>query len=129
MSDIAANSISKALDADAFLRLFVTQLQNQNPDDPMDPSALMSQLSQLTTVQKMTQLNENFTSALRVEQLNMAVGLIGRQVYWTDDGQTYTGVVDAATESDGTLGVTVGDTFIALDDLNAVSTPVTTETE
>lgn len=39
------------LDRDAFMKLLVTQLQNQDPMEPMDTREMITQLSQLTSVE------------------------------------------------------------------------------
>lgn len=47
---------SKTLGKDAFLKILVTQLQNQNPMDPLKPEDFMGQLSQLTEVEQLTNI-------------------------------------------------------------------------
>ena len=47
---------SKTLGKDAFLKILVTQLQNQNPMDPLKPEDFMGQLSQLTQVEQLTNI-------------------------------------------------------------------------
>ena len=42
------------LGRDAFLQLFTTQLKNQNPLDPMDNEAFVSQLAQFSSLEAMT---------------------------------------------------------------------------
>ena len=50
----AAEQMKKKLgmDKDDFLKLFVTQLQHQDPLAPQDASAMLQQLSQLTQVEQ-----------------------------------------------------------------------------
>lgn len=40
-----------------FMNLFLTQMSNQNPVDPMDSGAMMSQLAQLGTMEQLENLN------------------------------------------------------------------------
>jgi flagellar basal-body rod modification protein FlgD len=47
---------SKTLGKDAFLKILVTQLQNQNPLEPLKPEDFMGQLSQLTQVEQLTNI-------------------------------------------------------------------------
>ena len=42
------------LDRDAFLKLFTTQLKNQNPLDPMENEAFVAQLAQFSSLEAMT---------------------------------------------------------------------------
>lgn len=47
---------------DTFLQLFVAQLKNQDPTNPMDSSQMTSQLAQINTVSGIQQLNTSLTS-------------------------------------------------------------------
>ena len=86
------------LDKDAFLKLLVAQMRYQDPTAPMDTSALMAQTSQLTTVEKLTEMAETSGAAFDVQQRIGAASLVGRQVAWTDyDGTTKSGTVSAVS--------------------------------
>lgn len=68
---------------DRFLKLLVTQLQNQDPTNPMDNAQLTSQLAQLSTVQGITDLKTTVTTLAAQLQASQAVqgaSLIGHQV-------------------------------------------------
>jgi flagellar basal-body rod modification protein FlgD len=71
------------LDANAFLKLFCTQLQYQDPTNPMESYELASQLAQFTSVQKLMDINTNLAS-LQSTVTSLAnaqmVGMIGKQV-------------------------------------------------
>ena len=85
---VAANNIagSKDLLADTqerFLTLLVTQLQNQDPLNPMDNEQITSQVAQLSTVTGINQLNETLlalSGQLDVSQSMQAAGLIGKDI-------------------------------------------------
>jgi flagellar basal-body rod modification protein FlgD len=66
-----------------FLTLLTTQLQNQDPTNPMDNSALTSQIAQLSTVTGIEQLNASMTSlmaSLQNGQTMQATAMIGHSV-------------------------------------------------
>ena len=66
-----------------FLQLLVTQLQNQDPTDPMDSSQMTSQLAQIDTVSGIGQLNTSLSSLstqLSAGQNAQAALLIGSTV-------------------------------------------------
>ena len=66
-----------------FLQLLVTQLQNQDPTNPMDSSQMTSQLAQINTVTGISQLNTTLTSLasqLSAGQNAQASLLIGQNV-------------------------------------------------
>ncbi len=61
----AANSASTAtrnnLDKDAFMKMLIAQLQNQDPLNPMDGTQFAVQLAQFTSLEKLTNLNETMS--------------------------------------------------------------------
>jgi flagellar basal-body rod modification protein FlgD len=72
-----------------FLNLLVAQLKNQNPDNPTDPTAFMTEIAQLTAVQSQTTLNAD-------EETVAADSMLGRIVTGTGSGgSSVTGVVAA----------------------------------
>lgn len=76
-------STSDAGSADRFLKLLVTQLQNQDPLNPMDNAELTSQMAQINTVTGIENLN-NSVQAMHASFLQMqalqGASLVGRDV-------------------------------------------------
>lgn len=123
--EAASSGIMKSLNADTFMKLFIAQMTHQDPSNPLDPSAMLSQLADLTAVQKQTAMAESFTKALRTENFNLARGLIGHQVAYKLNDELHSGVVESATEQEGVIGVIIGDEFVSLDDVVQISNPQT----
>lgn len=72
-----------AEDLDQFMNLLVTQLQHQDPLDPMDPNEFTTQLVQFASVEQQIQSNANLEQMLDLQQtslLGTVVGYIGKQV-------------------------------------------------
>ncbi|WP_175715517.1 flagellar hook assembly protein FlgD [Burkholderia ambifaria] len=72
-----------------FLKLLVTQLQNQDPTSPVDSSQMTSQLAQINTVSGIAQLNTSLTSLssqLAAGQQTQAALLIGTNVLAPGNG-------------------------------------------
>lgn len=66
-----------------FLKLLTTQLQNQDPLNPMDNAQVTSQLAQINTVQGITQLNDTLNTMMANSNANQAVqaaALVGKGV-------------------------------------------------
>ena len=66
-----------------FMTLLITQLQNQDPLNPLENNELTSQLAQINTVSGIEQLNqtmEGITSQISAGQTMQAAGLIGQGV-------------------------------------------------
>lgn len=68
---------------DRFLKLLTTQLQNQDPMNPMENAELTSQLAQLSAVEGISKLNgtlETLLSGYQASQTMQAASLINRTV-------------------------------------------------
>lgn len=63
-NNAAANSLSSNLSPNqsTFLQLLVAQLQNQDPTQPQDPTAFVSELAQFNEVQQDITIANNTTS-------------------------------------------------------------------
>jgi flagellar basal-body rod modification protein FlgD len=73
----------QAVSADAFLKLLVTQLQNQDPLNPMDNAEMTSQLAQINTVTGIENLNisvQSLHSQFLQMQALQGASLVGRDV-------------------------------------------------
>lgn len=67
----------------AFLTLFTTQLKNQNPLDPMDNTAFVSQLAQFSQLEATTKMSgsmDSLVKSLSTSQIAGASSLIGKTV-------------------------------------------------
>src|SRR5262249_43664607 len=74
---------------DQFLKLLTTQLQNQNPLDPLDTNQFTEQLVQFAQVEQQINMNTSLTQLIALQQTaqtTQAVGLVGATV--TVDGAT-----------------------------------------
>ncbi len=86
------------LDIDAFLKLLVNELQNQDPLEPMDSSQMVQQISQIRDIGATDQLTQTLSNLSSSQELVTASGLIGRQVNGlADDSSAVDGVVDRIT--------------------------------
>jgi flagellar basal-body rod modification protein FlgD len=71
------------LGQDDFLTLMISQLQSQDPMNPMDSEAFMGQVAQFSTVEGIQQLNDSFdelAASLVSNQVLQASQLIGHSV-------------------------------------------------
>jgi flagellar basal-body rod modification protein FlgD len=92
----SSNASAGILGKDDFLKLFVAQMQNQDPTNTsQDPSQSMQQMAQFSEVEQITNLVTQQTRA-------SAVGLLGRTVTYTDKtGGAHTGTVEKVTTLQG----------------------------
>ncbi len=87
-----------------FLKLLVTQLNNQDPLNPLDNAQLTSQLAQMSTVSGIEKLNAAFSQLVAQSaagQVLQAAHLIGRQVMLP--GQTEGQRVNGVAQGQGGL--------------------------
>ena len=72
------------LDRDAFLTLLTTQLQNQNPLDPMKNEAFVAQLAQFSQLEGITNMSSSLdevADVIRSDRMLSGANLIGKTVY------------------------------------------------
>lgn len=76
------------LDKNAFLRLMVTQLNNQDPLNPQENGDFIAQLAQFSSVEGIDNLNNSFSSlasSMQSSQALQASALVGRSVHVNAD--------------------------------------------
>jgi flagellar basal-body rod modification protein FlgD len=92
-STTSSSTATNSLDANAFLKMFLTQLQNQDPTNPMQSYELASQLAQFTSVQQLsqvtTQLNDIQQYSADMNNGDIA-SLVGKKVTAQMSGITVT---------------------------------------
>lgn len=123
---------AQALDKDDFLKLLTTELTHQDPTAPMDNKDLILQLSQFSTLEATTNLNENMATFITDSKQSNAAALLGKEVAYYDStsGGLYTGAVTGVvTTSDGPALVLDNTTTVKLSQVALISNPsVTAET-
>ena len=79
----AAIAKKSELNQEDFLTLMITQLKNQDPMKPLDPSQYVGQLAQFSQVSGLAQMNKQVTAltdSLRGNQVLDGAALIGRTI-------------------------------------------------
>ena len=84
---------SVALDSEEFLNIMFTELQNQDPFEPNDSSALLEQLNSIRSIESDMALTSQLESIVFQNQLAGASNLIGRYIqgHGTDGGNRVDG--------------------------------------
>ena len=98
--------LNKDMDKDAFLKLLVTQMQNQDPLSPTDDKEYMSQLAQFSSLEQLTNLNKgmtNMVASTNQGQLFSAVSYIGKHVSAPGDTIALGAVVDGEVRAASTV--------------------------
>jgi flagellar basal-body rod modification protein FlgD len=114
---------TKTFDSGMFLNLLVTQLRNQDPSSPMDSTQMISQTSQLASMEQLTSLTKTSTDGYTLQMRSAAANILGKSVSYTDsEGVPQTGVASAVSFSGDTPMVTVGKDTVKFSDLTGLAT-------
>ena len=90
-ASLATATSKNSLDYDAFLKLLVAEMSNQDPLNPTDSTEYIAQFASFSNVEQSIQTNKKMDSLMMVSALTQANSLIGR----------------TATSADGTVSGTV----------------------
>lgn len=86
-----ATTTANAMGKDAFLKMLIAQLKNQDPTNPQQGAEFAAQLAQFSSLEQLTNLNATLRSQTQ-DNLNLvnaqAINLIGKEI----TAQTGTGV-------------------------------------
>lgn len=113
---------SQTMDSQMFLKLLTTQLQNQDPSSPMDSGQMISQTSQLASMEQLTNLSSATTNSYDLQMRSAAANVLGKQVTWTGaDGSAQSGTVTAVGFTGTTPTLTVGSATVSLSEVTGVT--------
>ena len=119
MSSVSAiNTITQ----EQFLKLLITQLQNQNPLEPITDQQFISQLTAFSTLQGIQSLNVSFEQMLRLQQLMGGASLIGRTVTYERPagGPPSTGSVSGINVQNGQVILLIGTERVPLEQIRSI---------
>ncbi len=71
-----------------YMKLLITQLQNQNPLEPMDNSDMASQLAQFSQLSQLETMNSSFAEVLATTNRSYANSLLGKNVTFYSEDET-----------------------------------------
>jgi flagellar basal-body rod modification protein FlgD len=70
----------QAVNTDDFLKLFLTQLNYQDPLEPVDNREFLTQLAEFSSLQIANSNSKSMESLLDVSSVNQSVSLLGKEV-------------------------------------------------
>jgi len=109
-----------------YMKLLITQLQNQNPLEPMDNNEMASQLAQFSQLQQLESMNSNFAKVLAGTERNYANSLIGKEISFASEDETgsqdiTSGIVEEVINNvDGEIMLVTADHAVALEGVISV---------
>ncbi len=110
-----------SLDTEFFLKLLVSEMQNQDPLEPMDSSKIVEQIASIRAIVSNDKLSNTLGSVLLGQNVNTATGLIGKTVTGLNSSSnTVTGTVDRVEVADGEVTLYVGNDAISLSNISEI---------
>ena len=76
---------SSELGKDDFLKLLLTQLQNQDPTNPMNDTDFIAQMANFSTLEQMTNINSSINKLVEQDKQSQFISyhqFIGQDVTW-----------------------------------------------
>jgi len=123
---MAVSGIGTASDLQMdYMKLLITQLQNQNPLEPLNNNEMASQLAQFSSLQQLESMNSTFAQVLDIANHTYANSLIGKEVSFLGETAAGTidilrGVVEQVYKEKGENFLIVGDYVLGLEDIISV---------
>lgn len=104
------------LDKDAFFKLLMTELTHQDPFSPMESQDFVSQLTQFSSLEQLSRLNNTLTSLGEIFLLSQATQFIGYRVEAESPltGEIIEGIVKEVLWQDKVPYLLVGDLLTPL---------------
>jgi flagellar basal-body rod modification protein FlgD len=117
--DVFSGEGSASLDRDAFLKLFITQIQQQDPLEPMEAQEYVAQLATFSSLEQLQKANVQLAVLNHMQVVVQAFLLIGRTIATSDGGVS--GAVTGVTFEDGQPKLLVGEQVVEPGDVVSVS--------
>ena len=117
------SSNETGLGKDQFLKLLTTQLEYQDPMNPMDNKEFISQMAQFSSLEQMHNLNSTMGNFMSYQKLSQASSLLGKQATVVDSatGEDITGTIDKVTMTDGSPKVVINDNQYSVSSIKEVT--------
>lgn len=117
-----STSSTSGMGKDAFMRILVTQMQNQDPTKPMDSTAYIAQMAQFSSLEQMTNVNDGLSVLTQMQLTTQALTLVGHNVdiHNPAGGDPITGKVESVKFVGGQPKLMVGGKEYSLSDVLAV---------
>lgn len=107
-SNVGKTEFSLDVNTEEFLNLFIAEMQNQDPLEPLSNSDMLSQLSQMTNIELMEDLGKSLGGLMEVNGVMVAGSMLGKTVtYGGENGPPQSAVV-VDVRMDGNGGVMLG---------------------
>ena len=112
-----------------FIKLFMAELQHQDPTNPATPASIAQQTAELSQMEASMSLTSAIKTQERYAEDSAATGLLGKQVTATVTGKAITGTVsEISLSATGTPVLKVGQSTVPLSAVSTVGTSTPSQT-
>ncbi len=118
-NNVSGRQVSQSLGKDDFLKLLITQLSNQDPTSPMENTEFIAQMAQFSSLEQMTNMNQEFAKLNAMMVSSQGVNTIGKIVDINLGDTTTTGKVEAVTYG-ANPQVRIGNVYYDMKQISAV---------
>ncbi|OAS83332.1 flagellar biosynthesis protein FlgD [Metabacillus litoralis] len=95
---------NSSLGKDEFLKILMSQLQNQDPLNPMEDKEFIAQMAQFSTLEQTTNMSTMLEKFIKTQTQSDSIlkysEMIGKQVEWKATEETGNGIVKSIKQSD-----------------------------
>ena len=116
---VEGRKTSNVLGKDDFLKLLITQLQNQDPTSPMENTEFISQMAQFSSLEQMTNMSSSFSKMAAYISSSEATSTLGKTVELDIGDTNVQGVVEGATRGENPQ-ILVNGMYYSMDKIRAV---------
>ncbi len=122
MSTTTAVAAGSTVNQDEFLKLFVAQLQNQDPSSPLEGHEFIAQLAQFSSLEQLTNLNASFGDTLKFQQLSGGSEFIGKKATYVDldGGGASEGIIQGALIQGDSISVVIDNKEIPIANVTGI---------
>jgi len=119
----SGRKVKNTLGKDDFLKLLVTQLQNQDPTRPLEDKEFIAQMAQFSSLEQMTEINRTLSSMITSNKIELSYSLLGKEVEVTDSetNEQNRGVVEEVMFEPGGPVIIFDGLSYSIDDVTRVS--------
>lgn len=88
---------SPELNKDDFLKILITQLEYQDPTDPMKDKEFIAQMAQFSSLEQITNMSSQFEQLARILSAGTAMNMLGKTVDLLSNDSVISGIVEEVT--------------------------------
>jgi flagellar basal-body rod modification protein FlgD len=111
----------KSVDLSAFLKMLVTELQNQDPLNPINNSEILQQVSQIKAIESNQRLTDTLEAVRLQQNVATANSLMDRVVVaLTERNEKVVGKVEGVSIEDGVTKLHIGNSTVDLKNVSEI---------